>query len=215
VPTRRHSYDRPAAGGLITTATATSLRGLDLQALDQRALQSTDRIIALVRAEHLGLPTPCRAWTLRELLQHLVSENRGFAANAVMQTDLSVWTSGELGDDPYRTYRESAAMVTQAFSAHDIYERRIKVREFGVFDGRIALGMHFVDYLVHGWDVAKAIGVDPGLDEELSKVALAIAMRWPYDRPDAAFEPRCELSENAPVGDQLVAYLGRSPAWPE
>lgn len=187
---------------------------LDLRNLDRRALAATGGIVAKVGAHQLGLPTPCAQWTLGELLRHLVGENHGFAVNARGVPDRAAWTASRLGDDPVTAYLQSAALVTAAFAEDDVFGRRVEVREFGVFSGGIALSLHFVDFLVHGWDVAKAIGVPAEIDEDLAATALAIARRWPYDRPDGAFDVAVEAPEGAPAFEQLVAYLGRSPSWP-
>ncbi|HEY0699265.1 MAG TPA: TIGR03086 family metal-binding protein [Micromonospora sp.] len=191
------------------------LRELDLRTLDRRSLAAVDRAVSAVRPEHLDLPTPCSGWRLRDLLWHLVSENRGFAANSVgLPVDRSVWQRAELGPDPCQAYRDSAALVTAAFSAADLYDRQVEVGQYGTFSGRVAISLHVVDYLVHAWDVARAVGIDPELDEDLCDTALRIAHRWPYQRPDAAFDVLVEVPEAAPAADRLMGYLGRSPAWP-
>ncbi|MGW7483312.1 TIGR03086 family metal-binding protein [Nonomuraea muscovyensis] len=190
----------------------------DLRDLDQRALKTAGRLIAQVGPEHLTRPTPCAAWNLGELLRHLVSENLGFAAAAAgLPADGSRWDSGELGADPHRAYHESAAAVSAAFAARDVHDRQVEVREFGVFRGRVAMSMHFVDFLVHGWDVAASIGVPYPLDEEAAVVALAIASEWP-DTPGfrglgAPFGTRVPVRADATDFDRLLGLLGRSPAW--
>jgi uncharacterized protein (TIGR03086 family) len=147
-----------------------------------------------------------------------VSENRGFAASAAgTPTDRSVWDSGDLGTDPHRAYQDSAAAVTAAFAALDVHDRQVEVREFGILPGRIAIGMHLVDVLVHGWDVAASIAAPYRPDPELITAALAIASRWP-DTPDsrgpgAAFNTRVAVSTDAPDFERLLGLLGRSPSW--
>ncbi|GAA2029940.1 TIGR03086 family metal-binding protein [Catenulispora yoronensis] len=190
------------------------LRELDLRDLDRRALAATGEIVGKVGAHQLGLPTPCTEWTLGELLRHLVSENQGFAVNARGVPDRSVWDGGRLGEDPHAAYLESAELVTAAFADDDVFGRDVEVREFGVFSAEIALSLHFVDFLVHGWDVAKAIGAPIEFEEELAVTALAIAHRWPDDRPNAAFDIEVEVTAAASPTQQLVAFLGRPPSWP-
>jgi hypothetical protein len=38
-----------------------------------------------------------------------------------------------------------------------------------------AVGMHFIDYPTHGWDVAASIGVDAGPDDESCREVLRMA----------------------------------------
>lgn len=196
----------------------TGVRTTDVRDLDRQALAVAGRVIAEVTAADLERPTPCAAWNLGGLLRHMVSENRGFAASAAgTPADRSVWDSGDLGTDLYRTYQDSAAAVTVAFAAPDVYDRQVEVREFGIFPGRVAISMHFVDVLVHGWDVAASIAAPYLPDPELTAAALAIALRWPDTPnsrgPDAAFDTRVSVSADAPAFERLLGLLGRSPSW--
>jgi uncharacterized protein (TIGR03086 family) len=187
---------------------------VDLLDLDRRALEVSTDMVARVRADQLGRPTPCPEWTLEELLRHMVASNRGFTAAARgLTAGAPVWGSAELGDDPADTFRRSAEEVGTAFAAIAMPTQRIGVHGYGVFSAPVAISMHFVDFLVHAWDVAVAIGAPAALDAELSEAALAIALRWPYQRPDKAFGVRVPVPEDAPVDHRLLGYLGRSPAW--
>ncbi|MGW0806784.1 TIGR03086 family metal-binding protein [Nonomuraea sp. NPDC002799] len=205
---------------------------VDERDLDQRALAAAGLLIARIGPEDLARPTPCAAWSLGELLRHMVSENHGFAAvvagmaadefvgeGGVLGDDphRSVWDSGVLGDDPHGAFQQSAVAVTAAFAAEDVYDRRIAVREFGVFPGRVAIGMHVVDFLVHGWDIAAAIGAPYPIDEESVAGALAIAARWPdtprLRGPGRPFGARVPVPAGASDLERLLGLLGRSPAW--
>jgi uncharacterized protein (TIGR03086 family) len=183
--------------------------------LDRRALSTAGRFVSGVGVDDLSRPTPCAGWTLGDLLRHMVAHNRGWALAARGAAgERSVWENAVLDDDPAGTFRESADLVTEAFADPALYERRLDVYGYGTFPASVALGMHMVDFLVHGWDVARAMGAPSSLDEDLSEAALAIALRWPYRRPDKAFDVRVAVAGSAGAGDRLVAYLGRSPSWP-
>lgn len=187
---------------------------MDLRDLDQRALAAAGDIIASITADQLEQPTPCGDWTLTELLSHLVGHNRGFAAAALgLPTNPAVWDDMSPLADPRQAYQDSAAQVTKAFGAADLMDRRIEVYGYGTYSAPVVLGMHFVDFLVHGWDLAASIGADTTLDRELSEAAMGIALRWPTDRPSKAFGVMVPVPADAPVDQRLVAYLGRSPAW--
>jgi uncharacterized protein (TIGR03086 family) len=196
----------------------TGIRNTDVRDLARQALAVAGRVIAELTVADLDRPTPCAAWNVGELLRHMVSENHGFAANAVgTPADRSVWDSGDLGADPHRAYQDSAAAVTAAFAAPDVYERQVEVREFGIFPGRVAISMHFVDLLVHGWDIAASIGAPYRPDPELATAALVIALRWPDTPnsrgPGAAFNTRVSVPTDATDFGRLLGLLGRSPLW--
>ena len=55
----------------------------DHRSLDWLAVSATSRIVAGVRDEHLNLLTPCAGWRVRDLLRHMVGNNRGFVAAAL------------------------------------------------------------------------------------------------------------------------------------
>ncbi len=191
---------------------------MDPRELDRRVLEDIDHILASVGVEDLGRPTPCTDWTLDDLLRHMVGHHRGFAAAAEGATpDPDVWDGATLGTDPYGTYRDAASLVTRAFAADDLLERRLEVFGYGTFPASVALNMHSVDFLAHGWDVARAIGVDDALDEDLCTIGLRIASRWPDTPatwgPTGPFRARIPVPDDATAGQRLMGFLGRPPGW--
>src|SRR5262249_29999983 len=146
---------------------------VDPREFDRRALESIQPVIAQVRAEQLGLPTPCEGWDLGDLLRHMVGQHRGFAAAARLEpADPSVWLDVDLGPDPAATYSAAAAHVVEAFGRPGLAEHQIEIFGYGVIPALNTMIMHAVDYLAHGWDVAKTIGADSTLDGELCERGL-------------------------------------------
>ena len=107
--------------------------------------------------------------------------------------------------------------MTAAFAGLDPAAHRLDVFGYGTFPATVALNMHSVDFLGHGWDVARALGVDDALDGELCTIALRIAARWPDTPatwgPTGPFRPRVPVPDDAPAYQRLMGYLGRSPNW--
>jgi uncharacterized protein (TIGR03086 family) len=191
-------------------------RGLDdVRDLDRRALAATAEVVAAVAAADLERPTPCKAWPLAGLLRHLVCQNRGYGASSLgAPAILSIWDNADLRPDPHRAYQDSAAVVTAAFAEPNLRDGMFEVREFGYYPAPVAIGMHFVDVLVHGWDVAVSIGVPYRPDDELATRALAIAAGWPgtgWRRQ--VFGRRVPVPADASDLTRLLGLLGRSPAW--
>jgi uncharacterized protein (TIGR03086 family) len=182
------------------------------------------RIVSAVRNDQLDLATPCGQWSLRRLLQHMIAHHRGFAAAAGGERqDASCWQEVPLGEDPRREYAEAAERVIEAFAADGVLEREFWLPEISprrLFPAAQAIGFHFIDYVVHGWDVAAAIGVPAGYDDEVVEAALQGSVREvPQDakvreRLGATFAPPVTVPDDAPVFDRMLAYLGRSPGWP-
>jgi uncharacterized protein (TIGR03086 family) len=194
----------------------------DIRDLDRRALAATVKIVNQSRRDQLDLPTPCEQWSLRQLLAHMTGQNYGFAASADGErTDRTIFDDRPVDEDPHGIFAQSAARVSAAFDADGVLDRRLwlpEIRDGMTFPAAQAIGFHFLDYVVHGWDVARAIGVAADFDPQLVDEALAGARQVPAgasrERPGAAFKQIIEVDEDAAPQDKLVAILGRSPSWP-
>ncbi|NIH88001.1 TIGR03086 family metal-binding protein [Amycolatopsis granulosa] len=185
---------------------------MDIRDLDRRVLATMDKIVSGVR--DLGLRTPCAGWTLGDLLTHQIQENRGFAV-ALREGAAPDWHIGSLGTDPYHDYRESVDAFLDAAADDAVLTREVTVREFGTFPGSVALTMHLVDSVAHGWDLARTFDVPYEPDAEAVHVALLFAERMrARPRPDDdVFAPVVEVGPGAGELDRFLALTGRDPAW--
>lgn len=180
---------------------------LDVVALHDGALDATASVVARLRPEHLPLPTPCAEWDVRRLLEHLVEANQMFARAATGEVE-DVGT-----DDPFEAYARSTEMVRRAWRQPGVLDRDVAL-PFGSVPGRVAVRMHFVDHLVHGWDLAKATGQDATIDETLATAAyeeMTTALHGVPRDPGMPFAPEIPCPGDAPVHEKLVAFLGRRP----
>jgi hypothetical protein len=74
--------------------------------------------------------------------------------------------------------------------------------------------MHFVDVLVHGWDVAVSLGMPYQPDDQLVSGALAIASAWPKTgERRRQYGRRVRVPAGASGFTRLLGLLGRSPSW--
>jgi uncharacterized protein (TIGR03086 family) len=193
----------------------------DIREMDRRAVLASVELVSLVGPDDLGRPTPCPDWTLGDLLAHMTAQHRGFAAAAGGGADLAVWEVGPPGADPVPAYSEAADRVLAAFALDGVLERPFALPEISTrltFPGRQAIGFHCVDYVVQGWDVARALGVPYRPDPDLVAATLRIARAVPDGperlEPGAAFRPGLAVPEGASPLDRVVSALGRSPNWP-
>jgi uncharacterized protein (TIGR03086 family) len=191
--------------------------------LDARAVRGSVDLVSQVTPADLARPTPCAAWNLGELLAHMIVQHYGFAASAHGgAADLADWQPGPPPADPATEYKAAADKVLAAFAEEGVLERAFALPEIlpnVTFPGRQAIGFHLVDYTVHGWDVARALGVGLELDQavlDASRQFAAIVPGGDYrTQPGAAFAPAVTAPPGASTLDQIVAMLGRSPAWPK
>jgi len=191
--------------------------------LDARAVRASVAVVAEAGPADLERPTPCGDWTLGQLLAHMAGQHDGFAAAADGRgADLAVWRPRPPGADPVAEYAAAADRVLRAFAIEGAADRDFVLPEIGPaakFPAALAISFHFIDYVVHGWDVARTLGLDYQLEPDLLGVALAVAQAVPDDdrtrrRPGAAFAPRVPAPDGASPLDQIMALLGRPPTWP-
>ena len=192
---------------------------LDIVALDAQAVRASVELVARARPGDMARPTPCADWTLHGLIAHMATQHYGFAAAAAGDGDPGRWRARRLGSDPVADYRASAEAVLGAFRADGVLEREFTLPEFTpvtVFPARQAISFHFIDYVVHSWDVARALGADAEFGEDLLRAALPVARAVPQGQarlaPGAAFAPAVDCPDGSLL-DQVVAILGRSPGW--
>jgi uncharacterized protein (TIGR03086 family) len=98
-----------------------------------------------------------------------------------------------------------------AFAAPDAMERTVHV-SFGDLSGEEYAFQVGSDLLVHGWDLARAIGADETMDPDLAAVVLE---RWqpqePWLRGSGVVGPRVEVPPDASVQAKLIGFFGRRP----
>jgi uncharacterized protein (TIGR03086 family) len=186
-------------------------------------LRSID-VVSDVTPADLALPTPCEGWTLLELLAHMTVQHHGFAAAARgFGADPEIWRVETVVDavksDHVRAYADAAHEVIDAFGADGTPEAVFELPEFGagaVFPGAMAMGFHFVDYVVHGWDVAASLGVPYHLPADVVDAVRPLALAVPDgDFRAVAGAPFAPAVQQQGTGDfaQILRHLGRRPDW--
>jgi uncharacterized protein (TIGR03086 family) len=196
----------------------------DVRPFHRVAVSNSVSLVDTVRPADLGAPTPCAGWKLLDLLAHMTVQHRGFAAAARGFGDRAdLWRSESVMDavaaDPSGTYADAVSDVMAAFADDTALEASFALPEFGpgaVFPGAMAIGFHFIDYVVHGWDVAESLGVPYALPDEVIDAALPLSLLVPdgeyRDAPGAPFAHAVD----GPVAtnlDRLLRHLGRTPDW--
>jgi uncharacterized protein (TIGR03086 family) len=184
----------------------------DLPSLHRRAGDATGTVIARIGEEQWHLPTPCDEWDVRQLVNHLASENlwvRPLVDGKTIDEVGDAFAGDVLGDDPLGAYRRSVAEADQAFAEAGAMERPVAV-SYGPVPGAVFAGHRLVDLVVHGWDLAVATGQDRDLDPELVEACLAdvepqaemLASSGYFGTPQA-------VPDDADAQTRLLALLGR------
>jgi uncharacterized protein (TIGR03086 family) len=187
--------------------------------LDRAAVLATVELLRPATTEDWSRPTPCGDWDLAELVAHMTVQHNGFAAATSGPTSLADWKPVPAAD-PVAAYAESADRVIAAFAVPGVLDRTMVLPEISPtieFPAAQAIGFHYLDYVVHAWDVARSLGVELPLGDDVIDPVLPIAERVPNDerrlRPGAAFRPPVEAPDGGSTLDVILAMLGRSPDW--
>jgi uncharacterized protein (TIGR03086 family) len=153
----------------------------------------------------------------------MTAQHHGFAAAARGDgADLAVWRTepfaAAVAADPGGTYAAAAHDVLAAFAAEGSDDALFALPEFGAdvtVPGATAKSFHFLDYVVHGWDVAATLGVPYRLPADVVAAALPVAMAVPDgEARDAANSPFGHPAGRADTDDdfaRILRHLGRNP----
>jgi uncharacterized protein (TIGR03086 family) len=148
----------------------------DLPHVHVGALNTTRQIVAGVGADQWSHPTPCAAWDVRALVNHVVTGNWWAAELAAGRTidDVGTRLDGDvLESDPTGSYDASASAAAAVFLEPGAMQRACAV-SYGPVPGEVYCGHRILDVLIHGWDVAKATGQDTGLPGDLVEACIEI-----------------------------------------
>jgi uncharacterized protein (TIGR03086 family) len=177
-----------------------------------RALQGFGDHVHAVTDDQWHDPTPDTDWDVRQLVNHLVVEQLWVPPLMDGRTIAEIgdrFDGDQLGDDPRRSWDDAAAAAQAAFSAPGALDRTVHLSagDKPAVEYLQEMGM---DLVIHGWDLARAIGADERLPPNL--------VDWVYRQ----FEPRADelqswgvFAARVPVPDdadqqtKLLALFGR------
>jgi len=119
-----------------------------------------------------------------------------------------------LGDSPAQGFRDLADQAIDAVEALDEadLDDRIVHYSYGDYPAREALWHAIVFRFTRAYDLAKAIGIDATLPEDL------VSATWRIVEPNAdewraigVFGPAVDVPDTAPLQDRLLGLTGRRP----
>jgi uncharacterized protein (TIGR03086 family) len=175
---------------------------------------------AQVAPGEMTLPTPCTDWDLEALLAHLAASMADL--ESALRTgsldlepgapDADPGAPDPDGDDPVEVLRDRAANLLFACYAHHGPDRFVLVGGLPLPAGIVAC-TGAVEIAVHGWDVRAARGRGDPIPPALATRMLRLGPLLVTGR-EGLFGTPVQVPSQASPGDQLVAYLGRTPWHP-
>ena len=187
----------------------------------QPAAQRMANLVREVPDEMLDTPTPCPAYTLGDLVDHVGGAAFAFTGAARKETGevTSQAASGDasrLGDDWRERIPRDLAALADAWRDPEAWTGMTAaggVELPGGVAGMVALD----ELVVHGWDIARASGQDYAPDAASLEAVHGFVTQFAGPDQDALrediFGPVVPVSDDAPLLDRVVGLTGRDPAW--
>jgi uncharacterized protein (TIGR03086 family) len=165
-------------------------------------------LVESASADDWARPSPVAGWTARDVVEHLVGWSRGFLTGAGIQLPAL-----DVAADPVAAWKQHVADVQAVLD--DPAGRVLSNPHTGDMPVDEAIDQFYSgDVWLHSWDLARALGREVDLGQERCSAALA-AMQ-PIEqllRDSGQYGPAVPVDDDASPQDQLMAFIGRDPAW--
>ena len=173
-----------------------------------RLAEAFQATIAAVPADRWESPSPCPDWTARDVVRHVIDAQGMFLGFV----DRELGNIPSVDEDPLAAWMAASDVVLG-----NLEDPEVAAAEFKGFSGpsTFEAGVdRFLcfDLVVHGWDLARAAGLDYRMPpEEIPRIRAAAEEFGPALRSPQAFGPEIEAPPGADEQARLLAFLGREP----
>jgi uncharacterized protein (TIGR03086 family) len=154
-------------------------------------------------------PTPVDGWTAIDVVDHLVTWLGGFLASG----GIDLPAGPPVADDPVAAWHHHASGVQALLDERgdEMFTHPLA----GTSPLAEAVDRFYTaDVFMHSWDLARAGGLQPDLDEGFAAQMLR-GMR-PVEamlRDSGQYGPAVPVPDDAPAVEQLMGFVGRDPGW--
>ncbi len=168
--------------------------------------------VAAVGADDWTNETPCTEWNVHDLVNHLVYELvwvPPLLAGRTIEEVGDKFDGDLLGDDPRAVY-EAACTAALASARADGELENIVHLSFGDFPSSVYIGQLVNDLVLHAWDLAKGIGYDTDLPEDLVHACYEGAK--PMEamvRASGLFADPVDVGDEASLKEKYLGFFGR------
>lgn len=185
----------------------------DTAALHGRASEWFGRVVDQIGAAQWHVPTPCSDWDVRELVNHVTGEalwTPPLMAGATIAEVGDRFDGDVLGETPVDAWHAAADQARASVDEPGALDRTVHL-SFGDTPATEYVSQLFADYLIHGWDLAHAIGADTRMDPDL----VTACATW-FDsveqvyRESGAIGDRPAVDPDADAQTVLLSRFGRS-----
>ena len=176
-----------------------------------KALYGFDAVIQRVPTDRWDADSPCVGWSARDVVIHACGVMQAVAAMARTGESVLPATPDPV-DDVLELWNTSRDDLLEALD-HPHVLRRVGNYWFG--EGTIddILAFSVWDQLGHSWDVARAVGVDAHISDDVAEASIAvISANADMLRQRGLMGDPVEVPADAPASARFLALTGRDPS---
>ena len=180
----------------------------------ESAVQYLRPILAGVRPDQLGAPTPCTEWSVQQLMIHTIKVPQRFHSIVTGDAPVNIMSVG--GSLPpegaLAAYEAGFDQLLGVIKAPGALERVVVHPLFGDTPVGKLIMLPFTDALIHKWDLAKATDQDTSLDSSLAEVCYNYLLPVIKNRrKPELFGSDVTVPVSGSIQDKLLGLTGRQP----
>jgi uncharacterized protein (TIGR03086 family) len=174
-------------------------------------LPALNETVGQIRTDQLDNPTPCDAFTVHDVLDHMMVLGAAYAYQYRGETPPEISAPVVDGRVPVTEFREIMADLLDAIHDPQALDRTITT-PLGEVPGDTFARFLAFDGLIHGWDLAVSTGAKIAVDERVIEAVDTIARNALTDdmRDGDIFKAPTEPLALSSTIDELAAYSGRT-----
>lgn len=174
-------------------------------------LPTITRMVEGLEPHQLHDPTPCANFDVNDVLNHMITLGGTFAYSFRGEAPPEISAPNADGQVPVAEFRKAMEDLLDAIKSPGAMERTVN-SPVGEMPGETFARLVAFDGLVHGWDIAKAIGFDYQLPpsvvadvDEFARMALNAEMR-----DGDTFKEATTAPPSAGPIERVAAFSGRT-----
>lgn len=188
------------------------------QELIGRAAAQTIEVARSITTDQLDAPTPCRDYSARQVISHLLlwaPSLAGAARKEAVAPPAASDREVDLTDGDWSARLEAdLSRLATAWSDPAAWEGETQLGGPDAMPAAMIGGMVCTELVIHGWDLARATDQKPEWDEEVVAFAYReLVATAGQGREMGVYGPEVAVPEAASTLDRALGLSGRDPAW--
>jgi uncharacterized protein (TIGR03086 family) len=172
--------------------------------------------ITAIKSDQLTLPTPCEGYDVRSLVNHLIAWSPIIEAVGLRNQPISARpdeVTDHMTGDWRGEYLSWIDRIVTAWGDDSAWEGKADLG-FALVPAAVIGGKTLCEYVLHGWDLARAIGRPFRCDEGVMSAARElVASTAEETRRLGMFGPPVPVPSTASALDHALGGSGRDPHW--